>query len=293
MRIEEKMQSFRVNECNPKDHNLGHAAQYYRIPEEDKCKIFLTGGIPNTYGTQTKTFNETCLMVRKPSLDVINLLKEIDYSKPAVKIALYGKRGSGKSLSLAHILHYAFKEGFVLVHIPWVGNWVRKFKERSNSELKEGFIDLNLDAAAWLAHFKLQNEHLLSNPEFKTSQEFVWNKRETTPKDTPLIELIEYGISRVKYASSIVSQLCNEIKQLSNNGICKTLVAIDGYNGFFYPKTKILTEKREVVHPHKLSITEGFLNLSKSDWSNGVVVVTLDELIIPEEEQVSHLPRYV
>jgi hypothetical protein len=33
-----------------------------------------------------------------------------------------GKTGVGKSLSLAHIVHYGSSAGFVLVHVPWGKN---------------------------------------------------------------------------------------------------------------------------------------------------------------------------
>lgn len=30
-----------------------------------------------------------------------------------------GKRGSGKSLTIAHVLHFCFQEKWLLVHVPW------------------------------------------------------------------------------------------------------------------------------------------------------------------------------
>jgi small subunit ribosomal protein S29 len=43
-----------------------------------------------------------------------------------------------------------------------VPNWMRACKEVSNSTTREGYVDLNLDAAAWLIHFKRQNATLLN-----------------------------------------------------------------------------------------------------------------------------------
>lgn len=42
--------------------------------------------------------------------------------------------------------------------------WIRrvtKWKEMVNSPTREGFVDLPLDSAAWLVHFKSQNIRLL------------------------------------------------------------------------------------------------------------------------------------
>ena len=58
----------------------------------------------------------------KPNaIDIINCLKAIDYTKPPIKFVLHGKKGVGKSLTLVHVLHYAYENNFVLMHVPWVG----------------------------------------------------------------------------------------------------------------------------------------------------------------------------
>lgn len=51
-----------------------------------------------------------------------------------------------------------------------------------------------------------------------TSQEYVWNIRETTPKGTTLNELVTHGINRAKYACDCMDILLNELKaHCSNN----------------------------------------------------------------------------
>ncbi|KAK9877852.1 hypothetical protein WA026_020082 [Henosepilachna vigintioctopunctata] len=289
----EKLDNFRCYESNPVNHTIHNVAQFYSLPPEDKALLFRHGGLPKTFETQCKTFNETCIMIRKPALDVINSLKNIDYSKPPCKFVLYGVKGSGRSLSLAHILHFGYKSGYLLVHVPWVGDWMRRCKESSTSVMEKDYIDLNIDAAMWLTHFKKQNEHLLVNKELKLCQEYVWNKRESTNKGAPLTELIDFGINRIKYASYCVVVLAEEIKQLSKAGVCKTLVAIDGYNAFFYPQTRIFKEKKEVVHPSKVTLTKAFLNLSYFNWNNAAIVLTVDEIAIGQDDYPSNLPRYL
>lgn len=283
-------ETFRTLENSPLNHSKDHAAKFYRISPDLKKRLFAHGGFPKSFETHVKTFAENCVMIREPALDVISSLKVLDYSKPAVRFVLYGKKGVGKSISLAHILHYGHEAGFLLVHVPWVGSWMRRCKENSNSSTKEGYVDLPLDAAAWLIHFKTQNQHILSDPNLIISQDYHWSKRESTLKGAPLMELVDHGINRVKYASDCVVVLAEEIKKLSNEGKCKTLVAIDGFNAFFYPHIRVYTEKKEPVPPSKVTLTEAFINLSKYDWCNGVCVLTVDELAIPEEAQKSHLP---
>lgn len=281
---------FRTLENNPINHSKEHLSKFYKISKETRKQLFLHGGLPKSFEIHIKTFAENCVMVREPAVDIINCLKNIDYSKGIVKFVLYGKKGSGKTLSLAHVLHYAHSEGFLIVHVPWVGNWMRRCKEYCNSPTKEGNIDLPIDSAAWLIHFKNQNQHLLSKPDLTVSKDYQWSKREVTPKGATLLELIDHGINRAKFSSDCIVNLAEEIKILSTEGKCKTLVAVDGFNAFFYPHTRVYTEKKEPVHPHKVTVTEAFLNLTKWNWRNGVAVLTLDELAIAEQDQKSHLP---
>lgn len=46
----------------------------------------------------------------------------------------------------------------------------------------------------------------------------MWSKREKTEEGAPLLELVEHGISRVKYASECVIALVKEIKAHSTQG---------------------------------------------------------------------------
>ncbi|CAG9761596.1 unnamed protein product [Ceutorhynchus assimilis] len=290
---EDRLQSFRTFEADPSKHNTNHQSQFYKVDSTDKKVLFQYGGLPKSFQIQAKTFNETCLMVRDPSIQIINHLKTIDYTQPPIKFVLYGKKGCGKTLTLAHIMHYAYKNDFLIVHVPWVGNWMRRCKDTSNSETKPGFIDLNIDAAAWLVHFKTQNANILENPELKTTIDIQWNKRECTPIGSSLLELIDQGINRIRFASNCVNYLAEEVKKLSQSGLCRTLLAIDGFNAFFYPNTRVFTEKKEMVPPSRVTLTEGFLNLTKFDWKNSVIVVTVDEIAIAEKDQISHYPRYL
>ncbi|KAL3285164.1 hypothetical protein HHI36_019283 [Cryptolaemus montrouzieri] len=293
IQLKERSPNFRCSESNPVNHTVDNLAQFYKIPKEDEKQLFSHGGLTKTFKTHCQTFNETCIMIRKPALDIINSLKHIDYSKPAYRFVIYGSNGSGRSLSLAHVVHYGYKAGFLLVHVPWVGDWMRRCKESSVSTLDESLTDLNLDAALWLTHFKNQNSHFLKEEQFKMSRDYDWNKREKILKGAPLSELIDFGISRVKYASQCVVVLADEIKKLSTSGICKTLVLIDGFNAFFHSNTRIFKEKKQIVPPNKVTLTKPFLNLTNFDWTNAAVVLCLDGIAIGQMDSPSEMPRYL
>lgn len=122
----------KANHCKDQD------GRFYRIPEAIKKQLFTYGGLPNEYNTLSETLNELCIMVRKPTVELIDYLKKTNFDAPvpryvlckwilhplwttiqATNFCIDGNTGTGKSLSLAHILHYGSTAGFILVHVPW------------------------------------------------------------------------------------------------------------------------------------------------------------------------------
>jgi hypothetical protein len=75
------------------------------------------------------------------------------------------------------------------------------------------------------------------------SKEYLWSKRETTKEGAPLMELVELGISRVKYASECVIALMKEIKEHSTQGRYFHLVF-----SFFTPLTSECYQEAIFVH---------------------------------------------
>ncbi|XP_013191960.2 small ribosomal subunit protein mS29 [Amyelois transitella] len=288
--------TFRTSETSPGQHNQKQIGLFYSLDKDLVKQLYGHGGFPRSFMKQTKTFTETTIMVRQPALDLMDCIKATDFNKPVNRYVLYGEKGVGKSMTLAHLLHFAHEEGYLIVHVPWVSEWLRRvtrLKEMSNSQTKEGFVDLPLDAAAWLLHFKSQNHTLLKADTLKTSKQYVWSKREVTEAGSPLLQLVDHGINRVKYSCDVIEALLQELKHLSTTKQCKTFVAIDGFNGFFYPLTRLNTPTKRKVKPEEVTLTNSFLELTKSDWNNGVIVVTADQLAVPDEHQESFLPKYL
>lgn len=110
------------------------------------------------------------------------------------------------------------------------------------------------------------------------SKTYQWGAQETLQQNAPIIELVNLGINRMKYACDIVKVLLQELKLASTAGKCKVLVAIDGYNSFFGETTRIKNNLKQFVPASKVSLTEAFLEITKSDWCNGQIVVTVDIL---------------
>ncbi|XP_037937532.1 28S ribosomal protein S29, mitochondrial-like [Teleopsis dalmanni] len=284
---------YRTTQSKIDAHSDVHIGKFYTIPPEDKKQLFSGGGFPRKFEEQVKTFAESCLLVRSPALEIINYIKRSDLSRPTVRYVVYGDNGAGKTLTLAHVLHYGLQNDFLLVHVPWVPNWMKRPKEVSNIPEREGYVDLPFDAAAWLKHFKTQNSTLLPKLKLTTSKEYVWSKRETTPAGSSITELVEHGITRIKFASETIAALLSEIKQHATAGQCKVMVAIDGFNAFFHPETRILGDNKQIITPDRVSLTQPFVDIANYNWTNGVCIVTVDKIAMTEGYMDSYLPRYL
>lgn len=282
---------FRTTENDPRNHNEQHLTRYYTLPESSKESLFTHGGIPKLYGELSHAFTQTCIMVRKPFLEVKNYIETVDYSKPAVRIVLYGKPGFGKSITLTHILHYGHNAGFMLVHVPWVNIFMRRCKDASPSETKPGMMDVPINAAAWLVHFRTQNTLLLKSLNLKTKRSYSYGPHDVINEGAPLEELIEYGIGRAKYACDVVENLLSEVKEFSNSGLFKTMVVIDGFNGLFAPF--LITERRQKLNA-RCTLALPFLDMTRFDWCNGIAIVTVDRVAHHDMFNAeSDLPNYL
>ncbi|XP_058119749.1 small ribosomal subunit protein mS29-like [Anopheles ziemanni] len=274
----QKLDEFRTSEQNPVNHDRTALSRFYTVPVEVYRQIFAHRGVPKNFEKQVKTFNECCLMVRQPAVEIMEHLQRNDFDRPVNRFVLYGEDGAGKSLTLTHLLHYGYQQQYVLVHVPWVPNWMRRGLGTDNVRTIDGATDLPLVGAAWLVHFKRQNGPLLNRLGLTVSSDYVWSKRETTPAGSSLVGLVEHGIRRAKFASDIIAALLHELKLHSCSGQVKTMVMIDGFNAFFHPDTRI-------------PFANPFLDITRNDWTNGVCVLTVDRLAQIEHWTSSCLPK--
>jgi len=283
--------TFRTNETNPVNFNRTQVGKYFTIDQSYCKRVFNLGGFPKKYANLLRTFGEACVMVREPALEIIDYIKHTDFNKPAVRYVLYGKDGVGKSLTIATLLQYGAMNDYVLVHIPWVPDWFKKPKEKSNSATKEGYLDINIDAAAWLIHFKTQNAALLAKLDLKCTKEYVWSQREVTPIGATLLELVDHGVNRMKFACDTIEALLGELKLQSTQGKIRTMVAIDGYNALFAPRTFLKFDNRMFAPAQKITITPPFLDITNYDWCNGVCILAVDRLTLTNPQNQSELPQ--
>lgn len=236
----------RTSEDDPAKHGEQHEGQHYHIPHQDLKTVF-PHGLPTRFEKQVKTFREAYLMVRNPALELLHYLRNTNFAHPAVRYVLYGEKGTGKTLSLCHSIHFCAKQDWMIVHIPDAHLWVKNCRDLLQSTHNKQRFDQPLQASTWLKNFKTTNERFLSQ-----------------------------GITRVKNATDAVGIVLKELKRQSSLGVFPLLVAVDGVNAL-WGRTTLKKEDKSPIAPEELALIYNLRKMVKNDWHGGAIVLTLSQ----------------
>ncbi|XP_034730979.1 28S ribosomal protein S29, mitochondrial [Etheostoma cragini] len=280
---------FRTQENDPACHSEKCIGQYYTLPSAHIRTLF-PHSLPWRYQQQVKTFNEACMMVRQPALEVISYLKKADYSKPSLRYLFYGLKGSGKTMSLCHTVHFCYTQGWLVLHVPDAHLWVKNCKELLPSSYNTSRFDQPLQATEWLRNFRITNEHFLSK--IKTKQRYVWTKREFTEEGSPLGELVDQGIARVKSSSDVVGAVMKELRLQSGQpeSDFRLAVAVDGVNAL-WGRSTIKKEDKSAVDVDELTLVYNLKKLMTNDWTGGAIITTLSQTGSLYTSKSAYLPQ--
>lgn len=280
---------FRTHETDPACHSEKHIGQHYTLPSAHIHTLF-PHGLPRRYQEQVKTFNEATVMVRQPALEVISYLKKTDYSKPAVRYLFYGLKGSGKTLSLCHAVHFCYTQGWLVLHIPDAHIWVKNCKELLPSSFNASRFDQPLQATEWLRNFRTTNGGFLSK--IKIKQRYVWTKREFTEEGSLLGELVNQGITRVKSSSDVVGAVMKELRQQSGQpgSDFRLAVAVDSVNAL-WGRSTIKKENKSAVDPEELTLVYNLRKLMRSDFIGGAVITAASHTGSLYTSKSNYLPQ--
>lgn len=250
----------RTSDSDPAKHGEQHEGQHYSIPLQDLKTVF-PHGLPPRYMMQVKTFGEACLMVRKPALELLGYLKNTNFAHPAVRYLLYGEKGTGKTLSLCHAVHFCARHDWLILHIPDAHLWVKNCRELLQSTHNKQRFDQPLEASTWLKNFKTTNERFLSQ-----------------------------GLTRVRNATDAVGVVLKELKAQSALGLFHLLVAVDGVNAL-WGRTTLKKEDRTLIAPEELSLVHNLRKMVKNDWHGGAIVLSLSQTGSLFKSRTAYLPH--
>ncbi|CAF0739089.1 unnamed protein product [Didymodactylos carnosus] len=279
---------FRTSITDPLEHTDNDLGLFYTVTDDELKRISPFGkSLPLAFREECEAFNETALMIRQPSLDTIKLLKQIDWSLPPLKVLYHPKEaGVGMTLSLFHVIHYAWKNKMLLVNTPTCAEVLKLPKEATPSPKNELLYDTPYEAKQWLKTFAINNENILKESDFRTKFNYEWSTRESTPTGTHLLDLIDYATDRIKYASECVGAIVKEVKSQVREKNLKTLVTFDGVNSYFGPSW-IMRPDHSTCKPDEVVMVKYLKELLLPDWNNAFIVCTIGskEYMIPRKRR--------
>jgi len=281
-----RVENFRCKESLPSKHRLNDVGKFYTIPDEHSSRMFTNDWNVNLFSRQymrhMKAFNERCVMIRRPGLEVVNYLKNANYDLPANKYLLYGTSGSGKSMVLQYAVHYAMSQEWLVMPCMFTWDWIRfhttnkelKKQEVMKSHSREGYYDQPDKAQDWLKTFKLVNGNTFLSS-LKTTQTYQWSLRDSTPEGFTFLQMVDLGIARQRYAPDVFAAIVNEVLTQDSTTFPKTLVAVDDVNAMFYPLMGLKQPFGVIPTLDEMSYFSDLSKLLSNKWKNGAVVTAV------------------
>lgn len=277
--------TYKCDSSNPGDHGLKDEGLFYTVPDDIHKLICPENGsrkaLRKTFQRECNAFKETNIMIRRPALEIINCMKNADYDNPVIRYLIYGNLGTGKSMSLQHVTHYALHEGWIIVPTLYAWDWMgyhRRFKPMMREELKESSwntdrLDQPVWAMSWLETFKTINGKKLQ--EIKTTREYVWTKREKTEVGQTLTSLVDQGIARARISTDVIGCIMRELRTQPSENLPRVLVTVDAFNAIFH-RTSVKSKLGNLVEPDNLSFIYNLKKMIRNDWTNGAVVLAMN-----------------
>ncbi|KAH3836983.1 hypothetical protein DPMN_110360 [Dreissena polymorpha] len=290
---------FRTKHNDPTKHTIEDEGLFYTVPKED-YNMYIKDGQWPAFHKQVQAFQECALMVRRPALEIFEIVEHLNLKLPPARLLIYGQQGHGKTVTLAHVVHRYAKAGWITVHFPNMFEMIRYHTKTPKTCVKsfhnEAVYDLAEEAGAWLKFFKTQNKHNLEK--FTTSQEYKWSEKESSPAGTPLLDIVTLGMDRVKFASDIIGVILKELRSQAAEKNIKILVAIEGVNVLYKDIQALKDENKRVINGQEISVFRNIQKMFEPTWHGGVCVGTvcpsvdaLDTQLDPLE--VPYTPQYL
>ena len=257
---------FFLDESNPVNHLTRHIGMHYRMPNEIRNTIFAVHGWTDRHKLIFSAFGETAIMIRKYAIDVMEQIRNGEILNDRFqRIIFHGLTGSGKTMTLNHLIHFAHKSNYVLLHFNDILNLTRLPFEYKVSEFKkkEGRVDTPMNGTLLLQHFKAQNANLIKD--LKVSKSYEWSLKEHTKEGEPLINVVNHGINRSDHSSDCYAVLIRELKLAAEQNLIKLVIAIDNVNFLYWP-TDLRRPDFTYYTTLDVTITRAFRKLLASDF---------------------------
>ncbi|KAL0389107.1 UNVERIFIED_CONTAM: hypothetical protein Scaly_0267800 [Sesamum calycinum] len=288
---------------------------YFKFSMEE-LKEVLPEGLPMGMMKEFEESSRTALLVRQCFIDLRdNFRRAADPSlvvnskapKARKQIVLDGLVSCGKSIALAMLVHWARKEGWLVLYVPRGWDWTHGGLFYKNPQT--GLWDTPLQAANILQDFLKYNKSCLQGLKCNIHDPIPlgegagvgWPKgsdKMPIPEETTLYQLVEAGLNNTHAAVGVLVRLRRELSKVTSMPV---LIAVDQYNSWFtftdYEEPVTVRSCRP-VHARELTTVNAFRSMMHEDmmvgaFSHSTAVGKLRQELpdVPADARI-HLPRY-
>uniref|UniRef100_A0A0N5BPE1 Small ribosomal subunit protein mS29 n=1 Tax=Strongyloides papillosus TaxID=174720 RepID=A0A0N5BPE1_STREA len=270
-----------------KESDIG---KLYTVSSDVAAKLNFDKVLPSKYIRQLNTFSECSWLIREPFFEILNKLSTVNKESSPLRFVLFGRFGTGKSITLYQLVHYAYTQKWTILNIKSVMDITRGSTETQPSTKIKGKLDTQKHAIKALELFKSQNQHVWDKlSELKTTKEYVWTKIDKTNAGKPITDIVEIGLSGAVSSTDCFGAFIEELKHYSTSGEIKLFVAIDDANSL-YGKTNYKKVNGVYATPDDLSMVYYIKRLLDKDWKNGAVVMIADEKEVKDARDTLTIP---
>ena len=103
---------------DPSKFTSDDVGKIYHIPLEATKSLAFERILPSKFNKQVNTLDECAILCREQFREVLNCIHAVRPNFPSIRVVLWGKFGTGKTMTLVQTIHYAQTQNWVLLNIP-------------------------------------------------------------------------------------------------------------------------------------------------------------------------------
>ncbi|KAL3850551.1 hypothetical protein ACJIZ3_012433 [Penstemon smallii] len=259
---------------------------YFKVSMEE-LKEFLPEGLPTGMMNEFEASSRNALLVRESFIDLRDNFRRaadpslvVNSKAPKIRkqIVLDGPMSCGKSIALAMLVHWARKEGWLVLYVPGGRDWTHGGLFYKNPQT--GLWDTPVQAANILNDFLKYNKSCLQGLKCNIHDSIPLGEgagvglpkgsdKVDVSEGTTLFQLVEAGLTNTHAAVGVVVRLREELSRVTSVPV---LIAIDQYNNWFTFtdfKEPVTVRSCRDVHAKELATVNAYRSMMHEDMMIG------------------------
>eukprot|EP00049_Salpingoeca_infusionum_P001468 m.48514 g.48514 ORF g.48514 m.48514 type:complete len:456 (-) comp11046_c0_seq1:1207-2574(-) len=239
---------------SPLEHtDVEQSNKFYLLKGNDK-ELMKTHVLPAARIKECEEQGFYGVMVRKQAQAVLRALSLWEGGESNPRFTLTGPDGSGKTMSLAHITHFALSKGWIVFHLPSASELVLEPPVVEPSVDKPDEFDHTWTAQMWLTRTMELNPSLFDKLTLETEQTWIPANPLTTDAGTPFKELLPLIQEDDRTASQLLPLVISHTLKLKERA--PVLFVVDDVNALFTDESRVRDANNKIISPSKMTMVQ-------------------------------------